>query len=129
MGPTTEKAHKHEQGLANELGCCPVLSAARSPGVIPSFPLACVCCFSFSALPCISTHRITNVINSQRALTTAEKGQWRKRQTNKETAERIDCVCVCVCVVLLKMMTAGGRKGNKLQGDKDKRKLTANVKK
>lgn len=38
---------------------------ADGPGVIPSFPLACVCCCSLNALPSINTHRITNVINSQ----------------------------------------------------------------
>lgn len=51
---------------------------ADSPGVIPSFLLAWVCCFSLNALSRINTHRITNVINSQQDLTTAEKGQCRE---------------------------------------------------
>lgn len=49
---------------------------ADSPGVIPGSPLACVCCFSLNVLPCINTHRITNVINSHPDLTVAGKGQW-----------------------------------------------------
>ena len=86
IGASTRKAQKHEHELADDLGCYPVLSAspptADSPGVIPSFPLACVCCFSLNALPCIYTHRITNVINSQLDSTMAEKGQWRERRAN-----------------------------------------------
>ena len=58
---------------------------ADGPGVIPNSPLARVCCLSLNALPRINTHRITNVINSQRDLTTAEKGQWREASAKKAT--------------------------------------------
>lgn len=69
---------------------------ADDPGVSPSFPLACVCCSSLNALPCINTHRITNVINSQRDLTIAEKGQWREagkrheKKKKKKAANRVN---------------------------------------
>lgn len=92
---------------------------ADGPGVIPSSPLARVCCFSLNALPRINTHRITNVINSQRDLTTAEKGQRREASTKKAT-KRVDGHGD---------LTAAGRKGNKIGGEKGRREITDKVRK
>lgn len=92
---------------------------ADGPGVIPSFPLACFCLPQPNALPHISMHRITNVINFQWDLTMAETAQQREpgnRHTkNKKATKRVNGQGD------LKMMTAAGEKKKNLRWETEER--------